>query len=151
MRHYFLFFLIFVLSACITQPISSPTATESSPLVLTQEENPYAPKAEDEGLIKAGVVLVSLDLSETADSTPVRTKLTILGSMPSVCNELRIKVDPPNQAYEVRIEIYSVENPKVNCDNAFQQFETNILLGKYSAGEYSVWVNSSFVGNIVAY
>jgi subtilisin-like proprotein convertase family protein len=71
--------------------------------------------------------------------------------MPSVCNELRIKVNPPNAAYQIFIEIYSIVNPNRNCENVFQQFETSILLGEYSTGQYSIWVNGSFVGDIVSY
>lgn len=149
MKKYLLLILIITLSACQAQPVPTPTAANSGPLVLTLEENPYAPKPEDASLIQTGIILTSLDLSETPQAG--RTKLNILGSMPSVCSELRIKVNPPNQAYEIRIEMYSVANPGVNCDNVFQQFETNILLGEYSAGVYSIWVNSSFVGDIVSY
>ena len=151
MKRFQLFFLIFILNACLAQPTPIPAPAESAPVVITQEENPYAPKPEDAGFIQAGVILTSLDLSEITDAAPARTELTILGSMPGVCNELRIKVSLPNQAYEIFIEIYSIANPKLKCENVFQQFETSIMLGEYSAGVYSIWVNSSFVGNIVSY
>lgn len=141
-------FLTFLLSACLAQPVTS-LSTEDIPVLITQEENSYAPQPEDASLIKAGIILTSLDLSDT--SQPGRTKLTILGSMPSVCNELRVKVNPPNLAYEIAIEIYSIENPNLKCENVFQQVETSILLGEYSPGQYSIWVNSTFVGSIVSY
>ncbi len=149
MKKCWLLISIILLSACQAQSVPTPTAANSGPVVIALEENPYAPKPEDASLIQAGIILTSLDLSETSQAG--RTKLNILGSMPSVCNELRIKVNPPNQAYEIRIEMYSIANPGVNCDNVFQQFETSILLGEYSAGVYSIWVNSSFVGDIVSY
>lgn len=147
------FYLCFslLLSACLAQPTPQPTATASGPLVITPEENPYAPIPEDVSMQQAGVILTSLDLSELADVTPLRTELTILGSMPSVCNELRIKVNPPDDVYQIFIEIYSIVNPDVDCENVFQQFETSILLGEYSAGQYSIWVNGGFVGDIVSY
>lgn len=151
MKRYLPAFLILILCACQAQPTPNPTPTESLPLVIEQEQNPFAPRPEDSSLIEAGILLTSLDLSETTEITPARAELTILGSMPSVCNELRIEVNRPNSAYEIRIEIYSVINPKVDCENVFQQFETSILLGIYSAGVYSIWVNSSFVGDIVSY
>lgn len=151
MKRFVAVLLVTLLTACQATPVPAPEATDAGPIVLAQEENPYAPKPEDSSLIEAGILLTSLDLAEPTEANPGKSQLTILGSMPSVCDELRIQVNPPNPAYEIRIEIYSVINPKINCDNVFQQFETSILLGRYSAGVYSIWVNSKYVGDIVSY
>jgi hypothetical protein len=143
--------LILILSACIAQPTQEPTPTISVPFVLKQEENPYTPKTADLGMKEDGVILTSVSLSERYDLTPLRAELHVLGSMPSVCSELRIKVNPPNIEYQISIEIYSVVDPKQNCENVFQQVDTTILLGAYSAGQYTVWVNDSLVGSIASY
>jgi hypothetical protein len=148
---YLVLCFILFLNACAAQPTLEPIPTSIGPLLLTKEENLYEPKPEDLNMIEAGVILTSLDLSEVADSTPLRTELTILGSMPSVCNELRINVNPPDENYQIAIDIYSIIDPTISCDNVFQQFETNIILGEYSAGQYSIWVNGSFVGDMVSY
>jgi len=142
--------LILSLSACAAQPTAA-VPTTSAPFVIKQEENPYAPKAEDIGLTQDGVTLTSLGLSERFDLTPMRAELHIFGSMPSVCSELRIKVNPPNLEYQISIEIYSVADPKLKCENVFQQVDTTILLGVYSAGQYTIWVNENFVGSMVSY
>ena len=143
--------LILITSACAAKPTPEPTPTASAPYVLKQEENPYAPKPEDLSLKQDGVILTSTSLSERFDLTPIRAELHVLGSMPSVCSELRIKVNPPNIKYQISIEIYSVSDSKLKCENVFQQVDTTILLGAYSAGQYSVWVNESFVGSIASY
>jgi hypothetical protein len=144
--------LILILSACAAlQPALPPTPTVSAPFVLKQEENPYAPKLEDVSLKQDGVTLTSASLSERYDLTPIRAELHVLGSMPSVCSELRIKVNPPNNQYQVIVEIYSVADLKLNCENVFQQFDTTILMGQYSAGQYTVWVNDNFAGSIASY
>ena len=143
--------LILITSACAAKPTPEPTPTASAPYVLKQEENPYAPKPEDLSLKQDGVILTSTSLSERFDLTPIRAELHVLGSMPSVCSELRIKVNPPNIKYQISIEIYSVADSKLKCENVFQQVDTTILLGAYSAGQYSVWVNESFVGSIASY
>jgi len=144
-------FLVLILSACAAQPTQEATPTASTPFILKQEENPYAPRAEDISLKQDGVILTSLSLSERFDLTPMRAELHFLGSMPSVCSELRIKVNPPNIGYQISIEIYSVADPKLNCENVFQQIDTAILLGEYSPGQYTVWVNESLVGSMAAY
>jgi hypothetical protein len=119
--------------------------------VLKQEDNPFAPKTADLILKQESITLTSLSLSERYDLTPIRAELHIFGSMPSVCSELRIKVDPPDIKYQISIEIYSVADSKLKCENVFQQVETTILLGAYSAGQYTVWVNDSLVGSIASY
>lgn len=142
---------ILLLNACLPQPTPEPTPTSIGPLLITKEENIYEPQPEDLNMIEAGVILTSLDLSEVPDTSPLRTELTVLGSMPSVCNELRINVNLPDENYQILIDIYSIIDPTISCDNVFQQFEATIILGEYSAGQYSIWVNGSFVGDMVSY
>jgi hypothetical protein len=145
--------LMLVTSACTTQPTQEPTPTPipNAPYVLLQEENPYTPKMDDLNLKQDGVLLTSLDLSERYDLTPIRAEFHILGSMPTTCSQLRIKVNPPNDKYQINIEIYSVSNPLPKCENVFQQIDAVILLGVYSAGKYTVWVNDSYVGDFASY
>jgi hypothetical protein len=151
MRFIRLFVLASLISACAAQPAQESTPTANAPFVIKQEENPYAPKLKDVSMKQDGVLLTSLDLSERFDLTPLRAELHILGSMPGVCSELRIKVNPPNVGYQIIIEIYSVADSKLNCGRVFQQFETTILLGAYSAGQYTVWVNENLVGSVASY
>ena len=143
--------LILITSACAAKPTPEPTPTASAPYVLKQEENPYAPRPEDLSLKQDGVILTSTSLSERFDLTPIRAELHVLGSMPSVCSELRIKVNPPNIKYQISIEIYSVSDSKLKCENVFQQVDTTILLGAYSAGQYKIWINENYVGDIASY
>jgi hypothetical protein len=144
-------FLVLILNACTAMPTQTPIPTVEAPFIIKQEENPYAPKTGDLSLKQDNVVLTSLSLSERFDLTPLRAELHILGSMPNVCSELRVKVDPPDSKYQIAIDIYSIANPKLKCENVFQQVDTTILLGTYSAGQYTVLVNKSYVGTIVSY
>ncbi|MDD2921224.1 MAG: hypothetical protein PHQ36_02965 [Anaerolineales bacterium] len=146
-----LVYFAFMLSACLAPPISAPTAVVRAPSVIAAEENPHAPKPEDAQLNRAEIIVASVDLSDRADLDPVRVQVNFLGSMPGVCKELRLQVKPPDEQYRIFIEAYSVANPKIKCPNVFQQFETNILLGVYTSGKYSVWVNEKFVGDFISY
>lgn len=143
--------LTFFLAACFAPPAPAATVTPRQPQALSPEENPYAPQAEDVKMLRAGVILTSIQLSERTDLDPARVQVNFLGSMPSVCNALRLDVRPPDAEYRVRIEAYSLIDPQINCENVFQQFETMILLGAYSPGRYAVWVNDEYVGDFVAY
>jgi hypothetical protein len=139
----------FLLSACVSTP--EATATPALPYRITPDENIYVPKIEDVSLQIAGVTITSVSLSESYEYSPPRAILNILGYMPSVCNELRIEINPPDENYRVFVEVYSLINKDVNCDNVFQQFEANILLGYYSTGRYTVWINESLAGDFVSY
>jgi hypothetical protein len=151
MKRTIFLFLFLTLNACAALPTQASTPTASAPYVLKQEENPYTPKAEDSSMKQDGVALTSIGLSERYDLTPLRAELHIQGSMPSVCSELRIKVEPPNNEYKINIEVYGVSDIKPKCENVFQQFDTTILLGAYSAGQYTVWVNGNLAGTLASY
>ncbi len=139
------------LGACIPAPTAEPTAKAFAPYRITPEENAYAPRTGDLGMQIAGVTITSVNLSERFDFTPPRALLGVIGYMPSVCNELRIEVNLPDEDYRVFVEIYSLINPDIECENVFQQFEAGVLFGMYSAGRYSVWINDDRVGDFVSY
>lgn len=151
MKRSFLLLTAILLTSCIAAPTAEPTPTAAPPYRITPDENPFEPKLEDIGRQTATVTITSVLLSERYEFSPVRSAISFVGYMPSVCNELRVEISPPDEEYNVFIEVYSLINPNVQCDNVFQQFETTILLGMYSPGRYSVWVNDSLVGDFVSY
>lgn len=143
--------IVTFLNACAAIPTPIPTPTIAIPVMLLVEENPYRPQLEDASFRLAGIVLTNTSLLERFDLDPFRVELTLSGSLPSVCNELRIEVAQPNVNYQVFVKVYSMVNPNVNCDNVFQQFQASILLGVYSTGRYTVWVNEDLVGDFITY
>ncbi len=140
-----------MLAACIAIPTAEPTATTAVPIIIQVEENLYRSQSKDVGSKLAGAIVNNTSLVERFDLDPFRVELSISGSLPSVCNELRIDVAPPNTDYQIFIEVYSLINKDVNCDNVFQQFEANLLLGVYSNGRYTVWVNDAYAGDFITY
>ena len=142
---------LLMLAACIAIPAAEPTATTTIPIIIQVEENPYRSQSKDVGSKLAGAIVNNTSLVERFDLDPFRVELSISGSLPSVCNELRIDVAPPNTDYQIFIEVYSLINKDVNCDNVFQQFEANLLLGVYSDGRYTVWVNDAYAGDFITY
>lgn len=151
MRTIHLLIAAFLIGACIPVPTAEPTPTASPPYRITPDENPHQPRVEDVGRQIAAVTITSVDLSERYDFSPPRAVLGLIGYMPSVCNELRVDIAPPDENFNVFIEVYSLVNPGVQCDSVFQQFETSILLGTYSPGRYYIWINETLVGDFVSY
>jgi hypothetical protein len=148
----FIFILSFlILAACSAVSTQEPTAAAVKPIIIQVEENPYRPQPEDVSLTLAGAIINNTGLVERFDLDPFRVELSISGSVPSVCNELRINVEPPNANFQIMVEVYSLINKDVDCDNVFQQFEANLLLGVYSNGRYTVWVNDGYAGDFITY
>ena len=143
--------LLVTLSACLPVPTPEPTQTAPAPYRITQDENPYAPDIEDTGRQVAAVTVTSVIVSEKYEFTPPRAAIVITGYMPSVCNELRIEISPPDDQFRVFIEAYSLIDPDIHCDDVFQQFEAEILLGTYSTGRFTIWVNDALAGDFVSY
>ncbi|MCB0118664.1 MAG: hypothetical protein KDD72_06515 [Anaerolineales bacterium] len=151
MRHIHLLLIAVLLGACTATPTVEPTPTASPPYRITSDDNPFEPQLEDVNRAVATVTITSVSLSERYDFTPPRSAISLVGYMPSVCNELRVNINPPDEEYNVYIEVYSLINPNIQCDNVFQQFETSILFGTYSPGRYFVWVNGNLMGDFVSY
>lgn len=149
--HLILFFLPIMASACISVPTAESTQTPTAPYRIAPDENPYEPDLQDAGRQVAAVTVTSVLLAEKYEYTPPLSAIVITGYMPSVCNELRIEISPPDELFRVFIEVYSLINPDIQCDNVFQQFEAEILLGIYSPGRYTVWVNDALAGDFVSY
>lgn len=142
---------VFILASCTTLPTPEPTATAVVPYRITPDENPFAPGLADVNWQIATVTIVSVGLSEQYEFSPPRAMLSLVGYMPSVCNELQVSINPPDEDFNLYVDVYSLINPDVQCDNVFQQFETSILLGTYSPGRYAVWVNDVLMGDFVSY
>jgi hypothetical protein len=142
--------LALIMSGCAAQPAPQPTPTVGAPFILTAVENPHAPKPEDISRQTGGVVLTSMNLSERTNVTPPRVELNILGLLPRLCNELRVEVADPNDEFQIMVNVYSLVDSNIKCENVFQQFETSILLGVYSPGRYTVLVNDEMVGDFVS-
>ena len=151
MKRFIFIMPLLALAACFASPVQESTATTAIPIIIQVEENPYRPQSGDVSLSLAGAIINSTGLVERFDLDPFRVELKISGSVPSVCNELRINVAPPNANFQILIEVYSLVNKDVSCDNVFQQFEANLLLGVYSNGRYTVWVNEGYAGDFITY
>lgn len=140
-----------LLSACIATPTPEPTAAVALPSVLVSADNPFLPEEGDANLTQAGVEIESINLVERVDMNPTRVEVDFIGSLPTTCNQLRMEVGLPNEQYQINIKIYSVVKPDPKCEQVLQQFSKSILLGVYSNGRYTVWVNGGLVGDFVVY
>ncbi len=145
------------------QPVvATPKATEFPPTNLTpvmveppEQTAPkpinseHLPQREDSNLTRGNVFIDHSDLL-IMESYPIQVALELQGSLPTPCNQLRVIAKPPDEQNQIKVDVYSVIDPAKACVQVLEPFETNIGLGSFPTGHYSVWVNGELVGEFDA-
>jgi hypothetical protein len=152
MKHKIVWIILLFLAACIPQPQATrgPNIPVTSPpggAIPTSEPilNPVTPKPGDENLARGNVYINEASLV-IRESYPPQVSLSIRGDLPTPCNMLRVKIDPPDQENKIIAEAYSLVDPNKVCIQVLEPFQEYIDLGAFSPGHYSVWVNDERVG-----
>ncbi|MGD0750896.1 MAG: hypothetical protein ABSA23_05760 [Anaerolineales bacterium] len=138
-------------------PVASPTpipqgGSATSPQQVTSgagTASPYAPRAGDEALARAGVFLDSATIL-VQGSNPAHYFLDLKGNLPTPCHTLRVKVNPPDATNRIMVEVYSLADPNKMCAEVLKPFEQDIDLGGFPTGHYTVYVNGRQVGEFDA-
>ena len=71
--------------------------------------------------------------------------IILKGSLPSPCQELRLRYTGPDFQNRIKITLYSVVDINKNCTAELVTFEHDIHLGTLPAGHYTVFVNGNQV------
>ena len=166
-----LFFLILVcslaLAACSTKTSPTPEGTpvsgtypgpdQNSPAAPTDNGYPVGagpleiqilgPQDGDDSLTRGEVFLESSQLL-SLESNPTQYKLMITGSLPTPCHQLRGEVAAPDAAGKIVVSIYSLSAPDQMCTQVIQPFVSNLSLGSFAKGSYTVELNGQTVTQI---
>jgi hypothetical protein len=138
---YFLIVFSLLLAAC------SELSRQPNPASSEPSSPSWEPAAGDDLLTRENVTLTETDLL-VQESFPVQYMLSISGTLPTPCHRLRVTISEPDENNQIHIDVYSLVDPAEICIQVLEQFDTNIPLGSYSSGEYSVFVNGESVGKI---
>lgn len=147
--------IAFILTACAniesdvsaTRP-AAPTSTmvDNEPSVDEgMLDTPLNPIEGEENLVRGEAFVNSAQLL-ILESDPLQIKLGVEGSLPTPCHLLRAKASEPDDQNRIHVELYSLVDPETICIQVLQSFETEISLGSYPEGSYSVWLNGEQVG-----
>ncbi len=139
------------LGACTSNAEIMPTETVViEPTIAIAEETPippaYLPLPSDGNLTKAKAMIDSASLIFTTDD-PVQVELILGGYLPTPCHELRIHIPESNEDGNIMMEVYSLTEPDIDCEQVLRAFNEVIILGTYPQGSYLVWINGGVVGN----
>lgn len=145
MKRILLFTLLIVLLTACTPASAYPNEVyPSANQPATDGGASYLPQPSDSNLTRAEAFLDSSSLS-TLESSPLQFMLTLKGSLPTPCHQLRVAVGQPDASQKINIDVYSVTDPERMCAQVVQPFEVNVPLGSFLMGHYFLFVNGAQV------
>jgi hypothetical protein len=142
--------LTLALSACapsMEEPVNNDTPVSSDDPATPRPEEPVL--VPENGLMRGNVYIESTNLL-TMESYPLQFMLQITGNLPTPCHQLRVDVSLPDAQNKVMMEVYSVTNPDTMCIQVLEPFDTNVSLGSFPAGKYTLWVNGEMIAEFQA-
>lgn len=131
-------------------PHSAPVGSGEDTSVSSEDPqtpvNNFAPRDSDKDLQRSPAFFEkgAFELL-TMESYPPQFNLSITGSLPNPCHELRVQVAPPDKDNKIQLEIYSVVDPGMMCTEVLKEFQENINLGSFPEGHYEIYVNGEKV------
>ena len=120
---------------------------ESDPYPGPGSDEAYAPAPGDEDKIRNNVLTGEANVRRVGGGSN-EYLLDISGSLRNPCYELRIVVLPPNEESRIDVDVYAVLSPDSVCTQVLESYEASVSLGKYTGGQYTVWVNGEKIGDI---
>ncbi len=100
--------------------------------------------------MKRGNVFIEESGIVMLESMPPQYVLHIVGNLPTPCHKLRARLSQPDEKNQIQVEVYSLVNPDEICTQVLSPFDSNISLGSYKTGKYSVLLNGQKVAEIDA-
>jgi hypothetical protein len=124
-----------------------PEPLQPYPGPLEPYPAPWQPQASDENLQRGEAFIDEMDIL-VMESYPPQYTLTLQGTLPTPCHQLRVEVAPPDSKNVIQVNAYSVVDPSVICTQVLSPFEASVPLQGLPSGKYTVVVNGKEAGSI---
>jgi hypothetical protein len=133
LKSYVLILFIGVLLTACAAPTSTPVPAA----------NLYGSQPGDETMMRGDVEIVS---ASVMTAPPVSVSLSY--RLPTPCYQLRVSISQPDSQKRIQLSIYAVAPKDKPCTlmALLTPMQASISLGSYSAGNYTVWINGSQIG-----
>jgi hypothetical protein len=140
--------LLFVLATSLFTACS-PKATPTP--VVSQGDNPYAPQAGDNALMRGEITIDSASLNIGA-SQPLQVALNFAYFQPTPCYQLRVEVNQPDAQNRIEVSAYAVAEKDKACTlmALATPLQASLNLGSFPQGQYSVLLNGKQVGDFAS-
>jgi hypothetical protein len=141
---------LILLSGCsLLSQTPSPDTPVNNLTPMTPSDAPYAPQPGDDSLTRGSAFVEATDIL-ILESFPPQFQLSLSGSLPTPCNELRVVVEEPDTNNNIAVDVYSVVDPAVICIQVLKAFQASVNLGSFPSGHYTVTVNGEPSGEFDA-
>ena len=128
--------------------VTNTMSAYPSPQNANQPGSLYPPADADNAMTRGNFALDGASLQARADE-PGRADLVATGSLPTPCNQIRVKLNPPDAQNKIVVEVYSVVEKGKICTQNLKPFQGKLaLLGGYPAGKYTIVVNDKPAGEL---
>lgn len=125
------------------QPVVSPPDSEH----LESEPAPWQPQPEDQSLQRGQAFVQQADI-QVMESFPPQFSLSLRGTLPTPCHQLRVELAPPDDQKVIQVSVYSVVDPNVICVQVLAPLEAVVRLQGLATGQYTVVVNGKEAGSL---
>jgi hypothetical protein len=131
----------------VIQETINPYPAQDDGQTTSELESTYAPKPEDAKLEK-GLIFTNIEDSgiQLSESFPVQVTLILSGDLPTPCHQLRVRLSEPDSENRIQVQVYSVVDPNMICTQVIKPFETQVALGSFESGKYTVYINGEYLG-----
>lgn len=125
--------------AVTSPPMNAPGVEDTPP--------PWSPQPGDLMLERDEATVNQADIL-VMESFPPQYMLSLQGTLPTPCHQLRIQVSPPDAQQRIMVEVYSLSKPGEICVQVIETFQVQVPLKDLPAGSYTIWVNGEPAGEI---
>ena len=134
--------LVFVLAVLLF----TACGPKSTPMPVSQGDNPYAPQPGDSNMQRDTLTIDSSSL-KLAESQPKQVTLNFAYFPPTPCHKLRVEVAAPDSQNKINVNAYTVMEKDKACVlmALATPLQASLTLGSFPNGHYSVWLNGSLV------
>lgn len=146
-----------LLAACTTAlPGKDPVADAPDTPVSSDDRGPvgedssdWAPAPGDADLVREDVEVETAEIL-VLESFPPQYRLHVTGWKGTPCDQLRVQVSEPDAQRRIEVQVYRLMDPAGICIQMLEAFDVSISLGELDSGTYTVLLNGTVVGEILA-
>jgi hypothetical protein len=124
-----------------------PYPLQPYPAPLLPYPAPWQPQAADQSLQRGEAFVEGMDIL-VMESFPPQFALSLRGTLPTPCHQLRVEMAPPDGDNRIQVSVYSVVDPNMICAQVLAPFEASVPIQGLPSGQYTVVVNGEQAGSI---
>ena len=121
-----------------------PGPEQPYPVPMQPYPAPWQPQTADQSLQRDSAFVEGMDIL-VMESFPPQYTLSLQGTLPTPCHQVRIEVAPPDGQNKIQVSVYSVVDPNTICAQVLAPFEASVPLQGLPSGKYTIVVKDAVI------